>query len=119
MHQRTISVVGVEVTITPMLREIFSDMQGESLDGPQFSRKEQMEMFSACQDVDLLQTEENILELIHFLTTNGVKVPDIIGHARRFSPRTKKFAIRLIVEANRERRRLEVRKVNFLQPTFA
>lgn len=83
-------------------------MSGSKPNDPQYPYEEQYEMYLLCEVVlpddknklDMDKTEDNLLELIHYLNENGVPVPAIIGKlkdsgVRCFSTRTQSLAMRL------------------------
>lgn len=104
-----------QVPVTPSLRELFShthaEMSGSKPTDPQYPSSEQYEMYLACEvpvkgdkdKIDPEKTEDNLLELLHFLTENGVPVPVIYGPIRTFGRRTKAVSLRFHLDRVRAR----------------
>lgn len=112
MQKRTISTFTngrYEITITPSLRDQFAEkhatMSGSKPGSKQYPYDEQKKMYEICVaskagakgQIDWVKTEDNLLELIHFLDANGVAIPDIIPAIRRYSERTLGISMRLHV----------------------
>lgn len=102
-----------EIAHTKELRDTFArihqEMSGANPSGPQFPFKEQYEMYKSCavpnralpDEIDVEKTEDNLLELIHYLNENGVGVTKIFGPARTFSRQTQGVSMRLRLDERR------------------
>lgn len=98
-----------QIAITPSLRELFThthaQMSGRDPESKQYPFDEQYEMYLVCQEslpgkkqvIDPEKTEDNLLELLHYLHESGVAVPAIIAEIRCFGDRTKGVAMRMRV----------------------
>lgn len=116
MQQSSVKIGNFQVAVTPSLRELFShthaEMSGSEAADQQYPSSEQYEMYLACEvpvkgdkhKIDPEKTEDNLLELLHFLTENGVPVPEIIGAVRCFGPRTRGVSLRLHLHEVRTRK---------------
>lgn len=122
-----------EVPVTPSLRELFLrthvSMSGSKPTDYQYPTDEQHEMYFACEvamagdssKIDMEKTEDNLLELLHYLNGNGVPVPEILGTIRCFGSRTRGVALRLHLKEVRERKKEEERNASmplFLAPVL-
>lgn len=87
MQQGDVIKVGIfPVPFTPDLRSTFEriheEMSGVLPPEEHFAIKEQEAMYAACLSDDRCQQAGNFLELIHYLASNDVPVPDILSAAR-------------------------------------
>lgn len=134
MQQTSSAVVKNDVSVvtaTPGLRELFaythSKMSGRNPSAKQFPPEEQLEMRLVCivtvrgnkKVVDKVQTEANYLELINYLTEQGVSLLDITGRARSYGRRTQSRSMRLLFDEINRRKAAEAVRPQFLQPAMA
>jgi hypothetical protein len=130
LSETSVKVGNFVVPVTPSLRELFSHthdmMSGAQPADKQFPHDEQYEMYLICEvahkadknQIDVEKTEDNLLEMIHYLNEQGVDVPEIIGTARCFSPRTRSVAVRLHLKEVRARHASEQAELHFMAPSL-
>lgn len=87
LNKSSTTQVGIFVVpVTPRLRKKFMRIHrvesGALAPEEQFFTAEQEKLYAACVHVDELKQSDNLLELIHFLATQGVPVTEMLAKLR-------------------------------------